>query len=341
MKSLPSSRSWMLVGILILCFVLCAGCSILQNPKTSASPGLDTSATTAPAAQAQGTPSAPPAPTTETKICRSGLTDCSGFCRDLSIDIGNCGACGVSCPSGQTCNNGKCTLSCKGGKTACSGACVDLTTDPKNCGACGIACPGGQVCNGGQCGVKCINNLVYCNGQCRDLSADTANCGACGVSCPSGQTCQKGQCGAMCGSGLAYCNGYCRNLYTDSSSCGSCGVTCASGSTCQNGICTLTPVAPVHSWTGHWTIHTYSDSDMNLVEDPNTHYVGGAYRGGRGRISGTTSSTYPPIFSGTWSWDNGAPGQVSFSMSFDGQSFTGSYFYPGQTTPNLWTGRRS
>jgi hypothetical protein len=37
-----------------------------------------------------------------------GLTDCGGFCADLSSDPNNCGSCGVGCGEGTTCQDGAC-----------------------------------------------------------------------------------------------------------------------------------------------------------------------------------------------------------------------------------------
>ena len=40
--------------------------------------------------------------------CRSGLTECSGKCLDLSSDPANCGSCGNACAEGVACVNGTC-----------------------------------------------------------------------------------------------------------------------------------------------------------------------------------------------------------------------------------------
>lgn len=322
---------------LLVCCILISGCT---TTPVSSTPG-NKPVVTESQATALPTSLTPVLQNTPLITCDRDMTNCNGYCRYLKTDIGNCGACGISCPTGQTCSDGQCTLNCKEGKSNCGGSCVNLTADTKNCGACGISCPTGQVCNNGQCNIKCINNLIYCNGQCRDLSADTTNCGACGVSCPAGQICQNGQCGAMCGSGLSYCNGFCRNLLTDSSSCGYCGVSCAAGSTCQNGICTLVPTAaPVPSWSGHWIAKTYDgDFDMYLTQDQFSSVTGTYAKDGK--ITGTTSGSSTVVLTGTWTWTpNGGTGPLTFTMSADGTSFTGSYANAGQPQSSTWTGHR-
>src|SRR5512137_1156357 len=84
--------------ILILCMiavVLIPGCSSTspQSPPTLATlatPATTLTTTTSPAMTPGGT-------------CRQGLTWCNGHCSDLLADIGDCGACGTPCPSGQSC----------------------------------------------------------------------------------------------------------------------------------------------------------------------------------------------------------------------------------------------
>lgn len=119
---------------------------------------------------------APPAP-----ACTAGQTDCGGFCTDLSVDHGNCGACGHSCPPGYQCVAGTCTQYCAPGLTSCNSVCVDTTSDASNCGACGVSCPAGATCTIGAC--ECRSVLTSCNGACLDTTNDEDNCGACGKKC--------------------------------------------------------------------------------------------------------------------------------------------------------------
>jgi hypothetical protein len=99
-----------------------------------------------------------PAPGVPDTGCAVGMTNCGGFCTDLSIDHGNCGSCGNSCPIDSNCMVGACVQACpRGGLTICNGVCVDLLTDYNNCGACGNTCVDdcapdeGGYCNGGSC----------------------------------------------------------------------------------------------------------------------------------------------------------------------------------------------
>lgn len=89
--------------------------------------------------------------------CPEGLGLCklgpSAYtCRDLMVDNGSCGACGVGCGLG-TCTAGTCV--CAGppvkycpvpvwpafeGPGSYAFVCVDPTSDRSNCGDCGIVC---------------------------------------------------------------------------------------------------------------------------------------------------------------------------------------------------------
>lgn len=82
--------------------------------------------------------------------CPSGLTSCSGICRNLLADPATCGACGHPCEMGEVCLNGQCKPSC-GALTECNNSCVNLLTSTASCGSCGHACAPGEACFAGQC----------------------------------------------------------------------------------------------------------------------------------------------------------------------------------------------
>jgi hypothetical protein len=115
--------------------------------------------------------------------CAAGLTDCGGECVDLTINAGNCGACGNSCGLGGACMGGVCGGQCQPGQNLCGGVCTDISFNNSNCGDCGIVCPAGLTC---------------CSGGCVDTRTDVNNCGECGATCfpyvVGDVVCVNGQC---------------------------------------------------------------------------------------------------------------------------------------------------
>jgi|GEM_PF-657606 len=133
---------------------------------------------------------------------------------------------GVTCPSGQICQSGKCGAPCGGvvcphGQSCIGNACVDLCTGV-SCGtgqACveGVCVPGCASCGGTMCGAPLACDAA--SGACVDPSCPGGcpngtycSAGSCvddchGAKCPDGQTCQGGECvasgaGADAGLGL-------------------------------------------------------------------------------------------------------------------------------------------
>jgi hypothetical protein len=81
--------------------------------------------------------------------CQAPESYCFGACVDLQGDHNNCGACGKTCTTIQTCVSGVCE--CAGSHVLCSGVCTSTKSDPLNCGACGTKCATGQSCSNGIC----------------------------------------------------------------------------------------------------------------------------------------------------------------------------------------------
>jgi hypothetical protein len=162
----------------------------------------------------------PPAGVSLVDCAAQGLTDCGGYCTNLSSDTRNCGGCGIYCSADQLCANGVCQLSavvaypppiagasivdCAAqGLTNCNHICTDLLTDQDNCGGCDIYCIGEQVCDNGVCrqsatvlAAPCAaQGLTDCgDGICRDLNSNHEFCGSCNYRCRDGYDCVNGAC---------------------------------------------------------------------------------------------------------------------------------------------------
>lgn len=82
--------------------------------------------------------------------CAPGEILCDGgVCANPASDEKNCGGCGRSCGSNQTCVSGACA--CAAPSTVCGSSCVDLMTDKANCASCGHRCGFLQHCGAGKC----------------------------------------------------------------------------------------------------------------------------------------------------------------------------------------------
>ena len=138
--------------------------------------------------------------------CPGTEINCNGVCVDGQTNNTYCGASGacgagdaggsvgVTCPAGNVCVAGACTVSCPGTEANCNGVCTDGQTDRGHCGATGLCgtngsgaagaiCPAGQVCSGGVCGASCGAPTIVCGGTCVNPRNDPANCGGCGNVC--------------------------------------------------------------------------------------------------------------------------------------------------------------
>src|SRR6185436_18160549 len=100
--------------------------------------------------------------------CAAGMTNCNGYCTDLSLDYANCGACGQNCFGDggvQYCVNGQCSR-CPADALDCGGTCADPHTDRDHCGDCATRCAAGEVCVAGHCSATCPMGLSNCSGSC-------------------------------------------------------------------------------------------------------------------------------------------------------------------------------
>jgi hypothetical protein len=188
-------------------------------------------------------------------VCATGFGDCdrsaANGCEASLNSAAHCGACGLSCASGQVCDRGRCAAGalCEPGRLACGTRCVDVRGDHLNCGACGVVCPAGQVCAFGRCLAQtpCPPGTGNANvaGDCMLLPTDAFQCnnrGACGASrvCnygPAGAGLALAYCDASCAPGLRQCGRECVNVQLSVYHCGACGNVCAPNQLCVEGRC--------------------------------------------------------------------------------------------------------
>jgi hypothetical protein len=192
-------------------------------------------------------------------ICQgSGLSRCGEACLNLAEDEQNCGACGKTCRTGESCRQGKCE--CGPGEQYCDNAekCVPLASDEANCGACGQACNPTEQCSAGKC--QCPQaEQAYCasEGKCVDTLANTKHCGGCDSSCKATQICSDGSCGCS-GPTQEHCPkaNACVDLWTDSKHCGACDKACPAKTHCANSGCLCDAVAQTLCGTSCFDLQT-------------------------------------------------------------------------------------
>lgn len=193
---------------------------------------------------------------------------CGNTCKDSSIDISNCGGCGIQCGKNQECvpnskyadhpnteKPGECKCLSQYPNLGPDGNCYDYSSDSKNCGTYGRLCTGVQnACINGNC--SCPQGTMLCNGQCVNLKTDNNNCGSCGHTCDSetpGFVCTSGTCGCLNDNRCSTCGSNCgeigQNLPYCSYNCTgnevpSCSSLCTGTSLpqCQNNCCSAGPM---------------------------------------------------------------------------------------------------
>ncbi len=176
---------------------------------------------------------------------------CDGTCRDVTVDVNNCGGCGTICGPSAVCNDRICECNpatpnlddCNGDLGMNGDGCeTDLQTTVNHCGRCGRRCTpdhGTGACVAGSCTIaSCDTDWDNCDGLvgngCEGNLRSLTHCNGCGMTCSlSGATatCMRRVCEiASCGSGVADCNGNdadgCETPLGTVMNCASCGDRC-------------------------------------------------------------------------------------------------------------------
>lgn len=188
------------------------------------------------------------------KSCQPGLLTCKikqgkkkkTLCVDAQTDPLNCGSCGTSCATGQTCRGGACVSSSSpppppgctpDNAAACAGRecgiAVNTCGVTVNCGPRNGACAAGEACTAlGQC-VCAPDNAAACAGRACGTAVNNCgglvNCGPLAGACPSGEACNaNGQCICVPNNAAACAGRECGETINN------CGETIACGGTCPS-----------------------------------------------------------------------------------------------------------
>jgi hypothetical protein len=173
--------------------------------------------------------------------CPAPLTDCYGYCADLTDDPLFCGSCDATpCDSfSEKCCNGTCTNVCVGSPCGdCTRAlqadenCCNCTPrkrgSPQNCTGKCDSCTGGRTCitdpATGLSSCQCPSGTRECHPS-RPCCPDARDCCSNGDCCPTGTTC--------CPPGT----GNCVNTNVDVDNCGGCDKRCPQGAACVSRQC--------------------------------------------------------------------------------------------------------